>query len=87
MNIFYSELIGTFILLTAVLLSHNTVFIAVAFLGAILIAAYSGSHLNPVVTMVMAIKGVVDKSKVYVYIAGQIIGALLALFVSNHVKL
>ena len=83
MKIFLYEFIGTFILLLAILATQNTFFIAFAFLAAILIAGFSGSHINPVVTMVMKLKGNIPASAVPEYILGQIAGAFVALQVSK----
>ena len=84
MKIFLYEFIGTFILLLAILATQNTFFIAFAFLAAILIAGFSGSHINPVVTMVMKMKGTIPGSSVPEYILGQVAGGLAALYVSKH---
>ena len=84
MQIFLSELIGTFILVAVILMSQNTVFIALAFLGAILIASLSGGHINPVVTMIMSIKGKIPRVEIPEYLSGQIAGALLAYMVTKN---
>ena len=85
MKIFLYEFIGTFILILAIITTQNTFFIAFAFLAAILIASFSGSHINPVVTMVMKLKGSIPGSSVPEYLLGQIAGAVLALHVSKSI--
>jgi glycerol uptake facilitator-like aquaporin len=84
MQIFLSELIGTFILVAVILMSQNTVFIAIAFLGAILVAGLSGGHINPVVTMIMAIKGKIPRVEIPEYLSGQIAGALAAYMLTKN---
>jgi aquaporin Z len=80
MSIFLAEFIGTFILVLAILAAGNPLFIAAAFLAAITIASkMSGGHLNPVVSLVMAVNGTIKSSQLMVYIPAQVSGALLAL--------
>ncbi len=81
MNIFTSELIGTFTLVAAVLSLSNKYFITLAFLIAITLASFSKSHINPVITMVKYIQGAVSKQELIQYIGGQVVGALIALYV------
>ena len=81
-----SEFVGTFILLAAILVTGNAVYITAAFLGAITIAGLSGGHLNPVVSLVMALKGAIPTSAVVEYVVAQVGGALAALAVSNIIK-
>ena len=86
MQIFTHELIGTFILVLAVLSSHSMVFIAFAFLAAILIANSSGSHINPAITLTMYLKGAINSSQIPEYLIGQILGAIIALKVSQKIN-
>jgi len=78
MQIFISELIGTFILVAVILMTQNPLFIALAFLAAIILSSLSGGHINPVVTMIMAVKGNIPKIEIPEYLSGQIAGGLIA---------
>ena len=50
------------------------------FVGVVVAGPYSGAHLNPAVTLGLAIAGKFAWSKVLLYIAAQIIGAILGAF-------
>ena len=77
--IFLAEFIGTFILILSILTSGNPLFIAAAFLAAITIAgAVSGGHINPVVSLVMVMKGTIQSSQLLVYVPAQVLGAFTA---------
>ena len=84
MNIFFSELIGTAILVAGVLLLHNPVYIAIVFLIAILISNISNGHINPVVTLVKHIQGAISSDESIQYISGQVTGALLAYYLVKN---
>src|SRR5205085_9795917 len=51
------------------------------FVGVLVAGPYSGAHLNPAVTLALAIVGNFAWAKVGVFIAAQLIGALLGAFV------
>jgi glycerol uptake facilitator protein len=94
MEIFISELVGTFLL---ILLGNGVVANVVlkdtkghgggwivitmgwafaVFIG-VTVAAKSGAHLNPAVTVAMLMKGNIAFSEVLIYIFGQILGAFV----------
>jgi aquaporin Z len=82
-----AEVIGTFVLVffgcSAAILSHDYVAIALAFGLTVLVGAYafgrvSGAHFNPAVTVGAAIGGRLAWRQTPVYIASQLVGALLA---------
>jgi glycerol uptake facilitator protein len=61
------------------------------FVGAFSVAAYSGAHLNPALTISAAVAGKLKWSEVPVYILGQMIGAIIGavtvfLFYREHFK-
>jgi len=85
MNIFVSELIGTFILIAAILSTKNKYYIALAFLLAITVSNISKGHINPVVTLVKYIQGAVTKEETMRYVSGQVAGGLLAYYVITKV--
>ncbi len=79
MSVFLAEYVGTFLLVLSILATGNHLFIAAAFLAAITIAgAVSGGHINPVVSLVMFMKGTIQGSQLMVYIPAQVAGALTA---------
>jgi glycerol uptake facilitator-like aquaporin len=84
MNIFFSELIGTAILVAGVLLLNNPFHIAIAFLIAILVASSSKAHINPVITMVKQIQGTISSNESIEYLGGQVVGALLAYYIVKN---
>ena len=52
------------------------------FVGVVVAAPYSGAHLNPAVTLALAIAGKFAWSKVALYILAQIIGAIIGAFLT-----
>lgn len=61
------------------------------FVAVFTVAPYSGAHINPAVTIGLAIAGVFEWSKVPVYIAGQMLGAALGaslvwIFYRQHIR-
>lgn len=52
------------------------------FVGVVVAAPYSGAHLNPAVTIALAIAGKFAWSKVALYILAQIIGAIIGAFLT-----
>lgn len=79
-----AEFVGTFILVLAILLSGQPMYIAAAFLAAITIAGgVSGGHLNPAVSLSMFANGEMSAMKTGQYAFAQIAGALAALAVSK----
>lgn len=84
---FLAEFLGTFILLSAILLTGNPLFIAAGFLAAITIAGgISGGHINPAVSLAMVAKGDLPAGRFPGYAAAQIAGALAALAVFKQLK-
>ena len=78
--IFVAELIGTFILCTAILATGEAIPIGIALAAAISVGSFaSGAHFNSAVSIMMLAKGRITSQQFPVYIAGQIAGALLAM--------
>lgn len=77
------ELIGTFILTTAVLVtSSNIIVIAIAYMAlSLLFGKISGGHLNPIVTVSLLATKQISPIKAFGYLAAQLLGAMLALIV------
>lgn len=78
-----AELIGTFILTTAVLMtSGNVIFAALTVVILVLaLGALSGAHVNPAVTIGLAASKLISPIKAFGYIVAQLFGALLAFIV------
>jgi glycerol uptake facilitator protein len=82
-----AEFIGTFILVLAIILSGQPLYIAAGFLAAITIAGgVSGAHLNPVVSITKMVSGEMGGVKTGQYIIAQIAGAFTALAVSKSIS-
>ena len=94
MDLFLSELIGTFLIILLgngvvanVVLKdtkgHGGGWIVITFGWAfavfigVTVAAVSGAHLNPAVTVAMRIKGSIEGSQLLPYLGGQFLGAFL----------
>ena len=87
MSAFLAEFLGTFILLLAILMTGQPLFIAAGFLMAITLAGgISGGHLNPAVSIAMVAKGDLPSSSLPKYIVAQVAGALAALAVFKKIK-
>lgn len=83
---YVTEFLGTCLLLLTILLTGNPLMI-----GAALAAAasgggsISGGHYNPVVSIVMLVKGELANSDFMGYLLSQVLGGLLALEISKRV--
>ena len=76
------EFLGKFILVIAIFMTGNPIYIAAAFLAAITIASkVSGGHINPVVTLAMVLNKTVNTADAIQYIAPQVAGAVAAFYV------
>lgn len=80
-----AELIGTFILTSAVLAtSGNVIVAAVAVLAiALVFGKISGGHINPAVTIALFATKQISVWKAFGYVAAQLLGAMLALIVAT----
>lgn len=58
----------------------TTAWALAVFAGVLVAGPYSGAHLNPAVTIGLAIAGKFAWSEVGIYIAGQFIGAMIGAF-------
>jgi aquaporin Z len=84
---YLAEFLGTFTLVTAILLTGNPVFIAAGFLAAItMTGSLSGGHINPAVSLAMVAKGDLPSTRLPGYIMAQLAGALFALAVAKQLK-
>jgi len=82
-----AESLGTFMLVLAVLMFKNPVFIAAGFLLAIYGSGdYSGGHINPAVSIAQVVNGTLPASALPGYISAQLLGALVAVFVAKRLR-
>ncbi len=88
-----TEFLGTFFFLSVILnavadASFGPIAVAVGLLAAIYFGGkVSGGHYNPAVSIMMYVKGKLTGDLTVLYIAAQIIGALLALLLNNFLYL
>ena len=59
----------------------TTAWALAVYVGVLVAGPYSGAHLNPAVTVSLAIGGLFDWSNVLIYILAQLLGAMLGSFV------
>lgn len=80
-----AELIGTFILATAVLMtSGNVIFAALTVVILVLVLGkLSGAHINPAVTIALLATRNISAVKAFGFIVAQLFGALLAFVVAS----
>ena len=79
-HIYLSELIGTFIFLTVILVTGEAIPIGLTLAAVILFAGkVSGGHFNILVTLVNFLKGDLDFMSMSGYMFAQVLGAVLAL--------
>lgn len=87
LTLFVAEFIGTFILISSILITGNPLYIAAAFLAAItIIGGISGGHINPAVSLVMFVNGTITMNKLLNYIPAQILGALSAYYLYKNIN-
>jgi len=84
---YLGEFLGTFILISAILIVGEPIPIAVALLAAIyLVGKISGAHVNPVVSMSMFINNKMSGSDFGGYVIAQCLGAVTAVYFAKMVK-
>lgn len=84
---YFGEFLGTFILISVILIVGEPVPIAVSLLTAIyLVGKISGGHVNPVVSMAMFINNKINGLDFGGYIIAQCIGAVAAVYFAKMVK-
>lgn len=77
---FITELIGTFVFISVILITGEAIPIGIALIAAIYFGgSISGGHFNPAVSTAKWAKGDISPQKWCIYVAAQIIGGLVAL--------
>lgn len=85
MNKYVAEFLGTMFLVYVILATGQPVPIGLAVIAAILMVGnISGGHLNPAVSVVMAISGRLSMKELVPYILAQIAGGFIALELSKR---
>lgn len=76
----FSEIIGTFFLISTILVLKKPIFIISVLLMAIyLFRNVSGAHFNPAVSFVMFMNNTIQIKTLIIYVLAQLTGAMLAL--------
>ena len=82
------EFLGTAFFLLVILLTGQAIPIALALAAVIMVGGkVSGGHFNPAVSVMMWRKGKLKMSDLVPYILAQVLGGLVALELSKHIKL
>jgi aquaporin Z len=82
------EFLGTAFFLLVILLTGQAIPIALALAAVIMVGGkVSGGHFNPAVSVMMWRKGKLKMSDLVPYIVAQVLGGLVALELSKHIKL
>ena len=78
---FLAEFIGTFLFLSVILNTGKAIPIGMALAASIYFGgAISGGHFNPVVTLMMTLKGTLRREELVKYWIAQVLGACSALY-------
>ena len=78
------EFLGTFVFVAVILILKNPYLIALTLLIVILLtSSISGGNINPAVSTAMYLNGTLSSTKYLGYIVSQILGAVLAYYLSK----
>jgi glycerol uptake facilitator protein len=85
-NSIIAEFLGSIVLMLSILLTGGNALIVALVIGVLIYSAasYSGAHFNPMVSIIMGIKGVLDWSQVPLYIAAQVAGGFIAYAINKY---
>ena len=82
------EFLGTALFLLVILLTGQAIPIGLALMAVIMLGGkVSGGHFNPAVSVMMWRKGSLKMSDLAPYVIAQVLGGLVALELSKHIKL
>ena len=85
---YLAEFLGTLFLVYIIIATGNPLAIGAALALAILMTAnISGGHINPAVTVAMAVAGKLNVNEIIPYVLSQIFGALVAIQIYIRYKL
>ncbi len=84
---YVAEFLGTFALLLSILFTNTHPLMVGSTLALIIfsISSISGSHVNPVVSLVMWSKGFINNTTLFSYIVAQTLGGLAAMYVAKMI--
>jgi glycerol uptake facilitator-like aquaporin len=85
-NSIVAEFLGSIIFILSILLTNGNPLIVAITLGVLIYSAasYSGANLNPAVSIVMGLKGVLSWTQVPIYIAAQVAGGVVAWVINKY---
>ncbi len=82
------EFLGTALFLLVILLTGQAIPIGLALMAVIMLGGkVSGGHFNPAVSVMMWRKGSLKMADLAPYVIAQVLGGLVALELSKHIKL
>ena len=82
------EFLGTVFFLLVILLTGQAIPIGLALMAVIMLGGkVSGGHFNPAVSVMMWRKGSLKMADLAPYVIAQVLGGLVALELSKHIKL
>ena len=85
---YLAEFLGTLFLVYIIIATGNPLAIGAALALAILMtASISGGHINPAVTIAMAVAGKLNVNEIIPYVLSQIFGALVAIQIYIRYKI
>lgn len=79
-NAIVAEFLGSIVLMLSILLTNGNPLVIGLMLGVLIYStsSYSGGNLNPIVSIIMGLRGVLSFNNVILYILAQIAGGLTA---------
>ena len=85
-NSIVAEFLGSIIFMLSILLTNGNPLIVAITLGVLIYSAasYSGGHFNPMVSLIMGLKGVLGCTQVPLYIAAQVAGGVVAWVINKY---
>jgi glycerol uptake facilitator-like aquaporin len=85
---YLAEFLGTLFLVYVIIATANPLAAGAALALAILMTAnISGGHINPAVTIAMAVAGKIDVNEIIPYVLAQILGGLVAIQIFIRYKI
>ena len=87
LEIFFTELLGTFIFLSVIIVTGSPLFIGLTLALVIYLGkSISGGHYNPAVTFLFWMQGDLDNFRSSIEITGQYLGAVGAYILYNNMS-
>ncbi len=85
-NAYVAEFLGSIVFMLSILLTNGNALVIGLTLAVLIYSAasYSGAHLNPMVSVIMGLKGVLDWGQVPLYIGAQMAGGVVAWAINKY---